>query len=148
MIAAGLIPNLGRTGDFRRIRRPRPWQRRMWPVLAMAPCLMFQGCGNSQNKPVVDSDAVTPRSVSSSGKGDILVARPSAATSQPRDSFADRYLGDSFADRYAASHNFTPSLARGPSVAAVERTASIPGSYKVASLSPELPFSLSTVKQA
>jgi hypothetical protein len=120
----------------------------MWPVLAMAPCLMFQGCGNSQNKPVADSDAVTPRSVSSSSKGDILVARSSAAPSQPRDSFADRYLGDSFADRYAASQNFAPSLARGPSVAAVERTASIPGSYKVASLSPELPFSLSAVKQA
>ena len=63
-----------------------------------------------------------------------------------RDSFADRHPRDSFADRYSAAAGF----ARPPSrEAAGDRTGSLPrGSYRVASLSPELPFPLPTVKQS
>ncbi len=145
MIAAGEIPNLSDASDLRRTRGATTWRRWISPVLVLTPCLLFQGCGNSQNKSVADNDAAIARTASS--KGDILVSRTSTAVSQPGDSFSDRYIGDSFADRYGATHGFAPSLARGPSVAAVERTASIPGSYKVASLSPELPYGLPAVKQ-
>jgi len=148
MISAGpKIPKLSGPSDFQRMRGTSLARRWVSPALVLLPCLLFQGCGNSQNRTVVaDADgAIRPPA---SAKGDSLVPRAPAAVSQPRDSFSDRYAGDSFADRYAAAQGVAPSLARGPTVAAVERTASIPGSYKVASLSPELPYGLPAVKQA
>jgi hypothetical protein len=119
----------------------------------MLACLLAQGCGNSQSKPVAGGDAAMPPGASA--KSDILVPRAPrmAASAQPTDSFNDRYAGDSFADRYSAAHTFAPTYAR---AAANERpasivsgaTGSIPGSYKLASLSPELPYGLPAVKQA
>ena len=69
------------------------------------------------------------------------------AAQQPtvRDTFADRYAMDSFSDRYSAASGYRPVRAT-----ASNRTNPLPaGSYKVASLSPELPYAgLPAIKQA
>lgn len=70
-----------------------------------------------------------------------------AEVSQPMvaHTFDQRFPSQSFDDRFSAATDFSSrSLTR-----AGERTASVPsGSYKVASLSPELPRSMSVVRQA
>jgi hypothetical protein len=97
----------------------------MPPALVVLSCLLVQGCGNSQTKAVANRE----------------VAQPPAG-----DSFADRFAGDSFADRYAAAVSYAPRSAR---ETAGDRAGMIPsGSYKVASLSPELPYGLPAIKQA
>jgi len=118
----------------------------MSPALVVLPCLLVQGCGNSQTK-LANGDPVAPSPASA--KGDILVPRgvrtSEVAQAAAGDSFADRYPGDSFVDRYSAAHGFASTSARGT---AGDRTGTIPGSYKLASLSPELPYGLPAVKQA
>jgi hypothetical protein len=120
----------------------------MPPALVVLSCLLVQGCGNSQTKAVAHGDPAMPRPASA--KGDILVQRAvrTAEVAQPTagDSFADRYPGDSFVDRYSAAESFGSKPARRT---AGDRTGTIPsGSYKVASLSPELPYGLPAIKQA
>jgi hypothetical protein len=144
MIVAGPgIPNLTDMCDFWTTRGTRSRRRWMSPALVLLPCFLFHGCGNPQNKTVAENDPAIVRPASA--KGDILVARASTVLQQgiPRDSFSDRYAGDSFAERYAAAQSFAPASTRGP-----ERTGSLPpGSYKLASLSPELPYGLPVTKQ-
>jgi hypothetical protein len=145
MISAGSeIPKIGDACDCPGTGGTRFWRRWLSPALVLLPCLLVQGCGNSQTKTVANSDPASPRSASA--KGDILVPRAAAGGSQPsaRDSFSDRYAGDSFADRYSAAHSFAPASTR---VTAADRTGAIPGSYKLASLSPELPYGLPAIKQ-
>jgi hypothetical protein len=91
---------------------------------------------------------VPPRPTSA--KGDILVPRSphttevaQATAALPGDSFADRYGPDSFADRYSAAFGSKPAR-----VMADNRAGTMPpGSYKVASLSPELPY-IPAIKQS
>jgi hypothetical protein len=148
MISSGSeIPNISAC-DFAGTRGTSFWRRSMSPALIVLSCLLVQGCGNSQTKAVANGDPAMPRPASA--KGDILVTRAvrTAEAAQPTagDSFADRYPGDSFADRYLAAEGLASKSARGT---AGDRTAMAPsGSYKVASLSPELPYGLSAVKQA
>jgi hypothetical protein len=147
MISAGSeIPNID-SCDFLAARGTS--LRRRWAgmssALVVLPCLLVQGCGNSETKVVTTGDPVTPRP--GYAKADILFPRPArtveVAQSTAADSFADRY-GDSFADRYAAALGFASSSAR---ITVGERTARVPGSYKLASLSPDLPY-VPAVKQA
>jgi len=130
--------------------RATSWSRH-WVIissaLALLPCLL-QGCGNSESKAIAKRDPATPSPASS--KGDILVPsafRSAEAAQQPtvRDTFADRYAVDSFSDRYSAATGYRPLRAT-----ASNRTNPLPaGSYKVASLSPELPYAgLPAIKQA
>src|SRR6476646_10729216 len=130
--------------------RATSWSRH-WVIissaLALLPCLL-QGCGNSESKAFAKRDPATPSPASS--KGDILVPsafRSAEAAQQPtvRDTFADRYAVDSFSDRYSAATGYRPLRAT-----ASNRTNPLPaGSYKVASLSPELPYAgLPAIKQA
>jgi hypothetical protein len=98
-----------------------------------------------------------PRAAST--KGDSLLPRTvrTAEAAQPtaRDSFVDRYFADSFVDRYFA-HSFADRYSAAPSYAprsaretAGDRTGTTPsGSFKLASLSPELPYGLPVIKQA
>ena len=116
----------------------------MSSALALLPCLLLQGCGNTETKGVAKAGLVMPASASS--KGDVLIPRTvrsaEAAKAMPRASFTDRFFAgpDSFDDRYAAA--LGPTSAREVIARAKVggRTASIPGSYKLASLSPELPY--------
>ena len=113
MISAGSeIPKIGDACDCPGTGGTRFWRRWLSPALVLLPCLLVQGCGNSQTKTVANSDPASPRSASA--KGDILVPRAAAGGSQPsaRDSFSDRYAGDSFADRYSAAHSFAPASTR------------------------------------
>jgi hypothetical protein len=150
MISAGsAIPNISDTCDFpgtRGTSLSRRWVA-MSSALVVLPCLLLQGCGNSDNKVVATRDPAMPRPASS--KGDTLVPRAvrTAGMARPTagDSFADRYFADSFVDRYSAAHSLAPRSAR---ETAGDRTGTIPsGSYKVASLSPELPYGLPAIKQ-
>jgi hypothetical protein len=120
----------------------RRW-RAMSPALVLLPCLFIQGCGNSESKAVAKSEPVMPRSASP--KGDILI--PSAMRTSV---VAQTRTGDSFADRYSAGEGFAPRVARESGRgAAGDRAAAVPsGSFKLASLSPELPYPLPSVKQA
>jgi hypothetical protein len=148
MVSAGSgIPNSSCRCDFPGTRATSG--RRRWvtisSMLAVLPCLL-QGCGNSETK-LAKQDAAPPSPASS--KGDILLpsAFQAAEATQPtvRDSFADRYAMDSFADRYSAAFGARPTRAM-----ASNRTNPLPASsYKVASLSPELPYAgLTAIKQA
>ena len=150
MISAGsAIPNISGTCDFPGTGGTsvqRRWAT-MSPAVVVLACLL-QGCGNSDTKAVAKLDPAMPRSASN--KGDILVPRTSrsAEAAQPtaRDSFIDRYFADSFADRYASAHNFAP---KSPRETAGDRTGALPpGSFKLASLSPDLPYGLPAIKQA
>src|SRR5271165_2291710 len=148
MISAGSeIPNINDSCDFlgTRVTSVRRRWAGMSSALVVLPCLLVQGCGNSETKVVATGDPVTPRP--GYAKADILFPRPARTVAVARptaaDSFADRY-GDSFADRYAAALGFASSSAR---ITVGERTATVPGSYKLASLSPDLPY-VPAVKQA
>jgi hypothetical protein len=170
MIAAGSgIPSLRGTCGTGLGRR---WAAAS-PALVVLSCLLVQGCGNSENK-VAEPDPAVDRP--EPGKGDILAPsgarrgaemRPptagdsfadrfsfadrhpkdSVAGRSPRDSFADRYPRDSFSDRYSAALAFAAHPGR---ETARDRTGTIPGSYKVAALSPSLsrdvPYALPAIK--
>jgi hypothetical protein len=151
MISAGsTIPNIGGTCDFPGTRGTNVWRR--WATTSSAPvllaCLLLQGCGNSDTKAVAKLDPAKPRAASS--KGDSLLPRTirtaEAAQPTPRDSFVDRYFSDSFADRYSSAQAFAPRSTR---ETAGDRTGTLPsGSFKLASLSPELPYGLPAIKQS
>ena len=121
-------------------------------AFALLPCLL-QGCGNAETKGVAKAGLVMPASAPS--KGDVLVPRTTRTAevmkALPRASFTDRFFAgpDSFDDRYAAALSLGPTSAREVIARAGfgGRTASIPGSYKLASLSPELPY-VPVIKQA
>jgi hypothetical protein len=152
MVSAGSkVPKFSDTCDFLR----RRWVA-MSSALVVLPCLL-QGCGNSEPKGLAKGSAVTGIALASpdaSGKGDSLfppVARIAPVdTFEDRyafgDSFADRYGRDSFADRYGAAETYGRRFAR---EAAGDRSGSNPpGSYKLASLTPGLPYGLPAIKQA
>ncbi len=107
---------------------------RRWlsPALILLPCLLLQGCGNSESRAPPKDEASLPRFATN--KGDRLFARADVSgASHPA-------AVDTFADRYSAADSFGSSSAR--------RTSSLPpGSYRVASLSPEVPYALPTAKQ-
>jgi hypothetical protein len=154
MISAGsAIPKISSTCKFpgTRGRGLRRRWRAMPSALIVVPCLLVQGCGNSDTRVVAKADPARgdpAMSRSTSAKGDILVPRPAPA----RDSFADRYFADSFAERYSGNGSFGPA----PALSSLSRSAretggnrgaaNPPGSFKLASLSPELPYPLPTVK--
>jgi hypothetical protein len=148
MISAGSnVPNISDSFDL--LGTPATCWRSPWVGLASAlvllPCLL-QGCGSSEIKALARQEPLLPSPAS--GKGDSLFpsAVRTAELSQPArvDTFADRYPPDSFADRYAAAYG-GPKTARGTTSG---RTASLPaGSYKVASLSPDIPY-VPAIKQA
>jgi hypothetical protein len=147
MISAGsVIPNISDTRDFPETRGTASWLRWLSPAPVLLACLLAQGCSNSETKVLANRDAATPTPASS--KADVLVTRAArsaqVAQSAARDSFADRYsVAGTFADRYSAANSFAPAREM-----AGDRTGSIPaGSFKVASLSPELPYGLPVVKQ-
>ncbi len=151
MISAGSgIPNISNACDVAGTRGAslsRRWMATS-PALVVLSCLLVQGCGNSETKVIAEADPAKPRPAST--KGDILVPRGArtAEVGLPTagDSFADRYSKDSFADRYSAALGYAPQSAR---ETAGGRTGMVPsGSYKVAALSPELPYGLPAIKQA
>jgi len=124
-------------------------------------CILVQGCGNSENK--VDAKSEPGTASLTYAKADIMLPRASRTAD-----VADLGPSDSFSDRYSAVFNFannaapvpsTVSAAPLPSVVSAARAPSVvsdrtaarasAGSYKLASLSPELPYaSLSPLKQA
>jgi hypothetical protein len=107
----------------------------MSPALVLLPCLL-QGCGNSESKTLAKADAAILRSAPDKEDVSVHTAR-SAEAAQP---------ADSFADRYAAADSYAPRSAR---QMIVDRVGTLPpGSYRVASLSPDLPAPLSVIKQA
>ena len=148
MISAGSgIPNNSGRCDLPGARATG-WSRH-WVIIssafALLPCLL-QGCGNSDTKALAKRDPAMPSPASS--KGDILVpsAFRTAEAPQPtvRDTFADRYAVDLFSDRYAPAYG-GPKTARGTTGGRTATLAS--GSYKVASLSPDIPY-VPAIKQA
>ena len=146
MISAGSgIPNRSDTCDCPATRETGVWPRWASSALVLPLCLLAQACGNSDTKVSARGDSPPP---AVSTKGDILLARVvrTAGRAQPAtvDSFADRYTLDSFADRYSAADG-----SRSARQMAGDRTGAIPpGSFKVASLSPDLPYGLPVIKQA
>jgi hypothetical protein len=148
MISAGSeVPNLNDTCGFPATRVSA--LRRRWAGMSSAfvvlPCLLVQGCGNSETKAVATRDPVTPRPAYA--KADILVPlsvhTAEAARPVARDSFADRFFADSFEERYSPAVGVIPASMR---TATAERSKPVPGSYKLASLSPDLPY-VPVVKQ-
>ena len=140
MISAGSnIPSITERGGIwpRRGANLRRWQAAMPSALVVLPCLLVGGCGSSDTKAVATAEPAPPRPAYA--KADILVPFPprTIATARPTaiDSFADRYFADSFDDRYSAAHSFGPEPAR-----STDRRAPAPPSYKLASLSPDLPY--------
>ncbi len=149
MVSAGSgIPNISHRCDLPGTPATSWWRR--WvtisSALAVLPCLL-SGCGNSETKALATREPTMPNPASS--KGDILLpsAYRTAEAPQPtvQDTFADRYAMDSFSDRYSAAYGSRPVRA----VASNRFNPLPPGSYKVASLSPEVPYaSLPAIKQA
>jgi len=142
MISAGSnIPSITERGGIwpRRGANLRRWQAAMPSALVVLPCLLVGGCGSSDTKAVATAEPAPPRPAYA--KADILVPFPprTIATARPTaiDSFADRYFADSFDDRYSAAHSFGPEPARST---VADRRAPAPPSYKLASLSPDLPY--------
>jgi hypothetical protein len=132
MIAAGSgIPNSNSTREYpgacRAGFRPR------WPssVLVLLSCLLVQACGNSDSRAPVRADVPAPRSVPT--KSDSLFAR------SKNDSDVTGSV-DSFADRYSAVESFGSKSARAT-------TSGPQRSYRVASLSPEIPYAPSIINK-
>src|SRR4051812_16164934 len=137
MISAGSgIPNLSGACDFGGACGTALWRRVLSSALVVLPCVLLQACGNSQTKPTAAGEAAMPRSAST--KEDSLFARNQRANDVVQ-------AADSFDDRYSAAHSYSP---KSTSRIAGDRTGSIPpGSYKLASLSPDLPYGLPAMKQ-
>ena len=101
-------------------------------ALVLLACLFLQACGNSESRAPQKGEPAPPRIASN--KGDSLFARADDTGG------AKGMPGDTFADRYSAADTLRAASAR--------RTASLPpGSYRVASLSPEVPYALPATKQ-
>ena len=109
-------------------------------------CLLLQGCVDPETKVAAKADPVMPLASTTRGisiQPAFSAADPSQATAAH--SFEERFTGHSFEDRFSAATDFAPRSAR---ASAGDRTGTVPsGSYKVASLSPELPNNISAVKQ-
>jgi len=172
MILAGSeVPNISDTRDLAGTRVRDLWGCRpaALPALAVLSCLLLQGCGTSETKGIADAQPAAPRAADTEGQSVVPRGTSAADTGRPvaRDTFSDRFPRDSFADRYSAIAALAPRPTRemifGPQSAsemafappsarqmAPPRVATIPpNSYKVATLSPEVPYSsLSAVKQA
>jgi hypothetical protein len=130
MSAGSEVPSLGKAYDFAGARRSGFWQCLAWSALVLLPCLVMQGCGISDQKIMAGDDAAMQRPAFT--KGDFLISRPGQPELAPG-------RVDSFSDRYAAAvGSYAPKSAR---------SASAPGSYKVASLSPDVPYGLPAIKQ-
>jgi hypothetical protein len=169
MRPAACCGRAGRLGGFG-VFGPRVWRGRFgstrpgWlaiPVLlALLPSLL-QGCAPTEVKSATKSDRLASPAVPrdrGTAKGDRLVpddvrmadgsrtqSRQSFADRFPAQAFPDRYPTQAFADRYPQQALVAPSRRGGGG----ERTGSLaPGSYRVASLSPELPADLPVIKQA
>lgn len=131
-------------------RKSRTWGRsfrgRSFAVASalVLSCALLQGCVNPETKTAPQTGLnMTP------AKSDVRVSRVARSAAVPKpsttDSFADRF-GDSFEDRFGAVAGFVRKADR---EGRGDRTGSIPsGSYKVASLSPDLPYQPSPVKRA
>ena len=144
--AGSEVPNLNDTCGFAtRVSGLRRRWAGMSSVFVVLPCLLVQGCGNSETKAVVARDPATPRPAYA--KADILVPlsvhTAEAARPIARDSFADRFFADSFAERYSPALGVVPASMR---TTIAEHSKPVPGSYKLASLSPDLPY-VPVVKQ-
>jgi chitosanase len=127
------IPNIGGARNDREARATGLWRR--WGVLSSAlmllPCLLLQGRVDPETKVAAKAD--TKRNIS------VLPAVSTTELPQPT-------AGHSFEDWFSAANDFAPKSAR---ASADDRPGTVPsGSYKVASLSPELPNNISAVKQA
>ena len=142
MISAGSkIPSIGHCRGFPGTAKTRFWRRSAvrWAVISATlvalPCLLVQGW-SSGTKAVAKGDPGSPQST----KGDLLLTR--VVRSAP---ITQRPAGVSFADRYSAAgtltHRSTPHTAG-------DRTGTVPpGSYRLASLSPELPYAPPGIRQ-
>jgi hypothetical protein len=101
-------------------------------ALVLLSCLFLQACGNSESRTPEKGEPALPRIASN--KSDSLFVRADDTGG------AKGAAVDTFADRYSAADSFRAASAR--------RTASLPpGSYRVASLSPEVPYALPSTKQ-
>jgi hypothetical protein len=151
MLSLGsIIPNIGDARSYWQARATGSWRR--WEVLSSAPIfllclLLLQGCVDPETKVATKADPVMPLA-STTPSISIQPALSGADLSQPTaaHSFEERFTGHSFEDRFSAATDFAPrSSAR---ATAGDRTGTVTsGSYKVASLSPELPNNISAVKQ-
>src|SRR5215470_6938725 len=142
MISAGSkIPSIGHWRGYPGTAKTSFWRRSAvrWAVisstLVVLPCLLVQGW-SSGTKAVAKGDPGIPQST----KGDLLLTR--IVRSAP---ITQRPAGVSFADRYSAAgtlaHRSTPHTAG-------DRTGTVPpGSYRLASLSPELPYAPPGIRQ-
>jgi hypothetical protein len=126
MVSAGsVVPNRSRTFDFLGTRAASQWRRWVAAPLVVLPCLL-QGC--SETKSILTGDSLLTGSASY------------GAASAP---------ADTFAARFAAAENFPSAPGR---EASASRTRAVPvgsaeGAYKVASLSPDVPYGLPAIKQ-
>jgi hypothetical protein len=126
MVPAGsVVPNRSRTFDFLGTRAASQWRRWAAAPLVVLPCLL-QGC--SETKSILTGDSLLTGSASY------------GAASAP---------ADTFAARFAAAENFPSAPGR---EASASRTRAVPvgsaeGAYKVASLSPDVPYGLPAIKQ-
>jgi len=149
MLSAGsTIPKFDDVRSNRQARATGSWRRRL--AVSSAPIfllgVLLQGCVDPETKVGAKADPIMPlasttRGISAPFTGKADLSQPLAASS-----FEERFSGNSFEDRFVAATEFAPqssARARGG-----DRTATLPsGSYKVASLSPELPNAISVVKQ-
>jgi hypothetical protein len=113
-------------------------------ALVLLPGLFIQGCTRPETGALAKGDRLVPQSALSeaaSGKGDRIVPRAvRTAKAEPRKP------KDSFDARFGAPAKV--AARKGPDTGG-ERTGSLgPGSYQVASLSPDLPYEMSPVKEA
>jgi hypothetical protein len=126
MVSAGsVVPNSSHTFDFLGARAASHWRRWAVAPLVALPCFLA-GC--SETKSILSGDAFLAGSAGYS------------AESAPRDTFAARF---------AAAETYPSAPGR---EASVNRSRTVPigspaGSYKVASLSPDVPYGLPAIKQ-
>jgi hypothetical protein len=109
--------------------------------------LLLQGCVDPESKIATKADPLMPPAATTRGLS-IQPASSKAEMSQPTvaHTFDQRFPSQSFDDRFSAATDFASRSST--RAGAGERTASVPsGSYKIASLSPELPRSMSVVRQ-
>jgi hypothetical protein len=134
------IPNIGDARNDREARATGLWPRCgvLSSALMLLLCLLLQGCVDPETKVAAKADPVIPLAYT---KRNISVPPAVSTTELPQPT-----AGHSFEDRFSAANDFAPKSAR---ASAGDRPGTVPsGSYKVASLSPELPNNISSVKQA
>ena len=126
MVSAGsIVPNSSHTFDFLGTRAANRWWRWATAPLLVLPCLLA-GC--SETKSIFAADSLTTGSAAY------------GAEAAPRDTFAARF---------AAAENYPSAPGR---EASANRARTVPvgsteGSYRIASLSPDVPYGLPAIKQ-